>query len=393
MLAPARILAGIAGSMVTAAAMAAEPPPLYFYPPEYRYASGHILNSPQTVSVAQATTDFPDLPGMAGIVLMIDWSTVCPSAGGCDFGLIDSALKYWGDRGKKIVLDVATINYPYMAPPDARETTSATPRWVMQRIDTYDYAQTRILGEVPQDPSQGFSMHNFTMPDFRDARFVALQADLIRELARRYDGHPGIAQMRIATGLGGEENPLAGPLVHPLVPHYHELEWLDYCRRITALYLHAFRKTELEFNISRLPWIRAFGSDADAAAVDAFIAELLSRHVLLGFEAWESADAKFLLEDGPTRNGIVQALRYLRSYKSKGGRIGIESFAPLRNPRMGTSDPENVRRLATAFATLEPDKLVLFGDVPRDLMTSGAKPPLKETHARELLRTLGYPLD
>jgi hypothetical protein len=378
--------------ILTAASLAAAPPPLYFYPPEYHYTSGHILNSPQTVSVAQATTDFPELAGMAGIVLMVDWATLCPTAARCDYDLVDSVLKFWGDRGKKIVLDVATIGYPYMAPPDGRETTSATPNWVMQQIDSYDYAQTRILGEVPLDPGQGFSMRNFTMPDFRDARFVALQSDLIAELARRYDGHAAIAQVRIATGLMGEENPLVGPLVHPLVPHYHELEWLDYCRKITALYLHAFKKTELEFNISRLPWIRAFGSDKDAAVVDAFIADLFNHHVMLGFEAWESADAQLLLEEGPTRNGLVQALRYMKSYKSKGGRIGIESAGPLRAARMATGDLDNVRKLGSVFTTLQPDKLVLFGDVPRDVMTPGSKPPPKETHARELLQTLGYPL-
>jgi hypothetical protein len=195
---------------------AADLPALFFYPPEFRYGPGHILNSPQTVTAEQATTAFPAIPGMSGIVLMVYWSTLCPDSDRCDFSLIDTVLKFWAGRGKQVVLDVATIGYPYRSIPDGRDTLGATPQWVMQQIETYEYPQTRILGELPYGVTRSAAM-----PDFRDPRFITLQSRLIEQLARRYDGHPAVAQIRIATGLMGEENPLVGPLVHPLTPHYH----------------------------------------------------------------------------------------------------------------------------------------------------------------------------
>jgi hypothetical protein len=165
---------------------------------------------------------------------------------------------------------------------------------------------------------------------------------------------------------------------------------VQYCRKITDLYLQAFKKSELEFDISRLPWIRAVGSAADAAAIDSLLEYLRAEHVFLAFDAWESADADLLSKAGPTRNGLVQGLRYLSDYKRMGGRIGLECFAPLRNSRMGTGDLGNAHKLAAAVLQLRPDRLVFFADVARASQPGDAAPDEPDNHARELLRMLGY---
>src|SRR5450631_2397251 len=151
-------------------AEAAQPPALFFYPQEYRYTDGHTLNSPQTVTADQITKSFPFIPQMSGVVLMVYWSALCPTAHHCDFSIIDEVLHYWGKRGKKVVLDVATIGFPSHPLVDSKEIVGATPQWVMKQITTYDYDHTPILDGTP--PTNEGSAK---FPDFRDKRFLALQ--------------------------------------------------------------------------------------------------------------------------------------------------------------------------------------------------------------------------
>ena len=238
---------------VPVAGAAEAPPQLFVYPPEYRYTDGGILNSPQTMTIDQITERVSDIPELSGVVLIVYWSTLCPAEIGCDFSLIDKAIEYWKKKQKKIILSVATIGFPIMQPPDRRSVIGASPDWVMKKIRTYSFT-TRLLGNIPLN-----STTNFVLPDFRDPEFLRLGGELIRNLALRYDGNPTIARVRIATGAMGEENPIVGPLSKPLAG-YAERQWIDYCDAVITQYERAFKKSELEFDISRLPWVRAIGS-------------------------------------------------------------------------------------------------------------------------------------
>jgi hypothetical protein len=363
----------------------ARPPPLFFYPTEYHYSDGHILNSPQTVTAEQITTQFPFIPQMSGVVLIVDWSTLCSTAEHCDFSIIDRVLDYWGKKGRKVVLDVATITYPYRSLPDAKEIVSGTPNWVMRHVRTYDVSHARLLGQKLSDSENDLSAK---FPDFRDSRFLAFQIPLIRALARRFDGNPVIAQVRVATGVMGEENPMVGPLAHPIMPGYRELDWVEYCRKVTAAYRKYFTKSELEVDISRFPWIRAVGSDEERSAIDAAIDSLLKDGVFLAFDGWEYADADLMRAEGPSRNGLVFSLRYLHDYKQKGGRVGLEAAATLASPHMATNNTENILKLSDVVQYIHPDRIVLFGDAARKALRN--EPADSNYHAKELLDKLGY---
>ncbi|HUZ64016.1 MAG TPA: hypothetical protein VMU82_09950, partial [Acetobacteraceae bacterium] len=108
------ILWGAAACIAPASAGAAgfAPPQLFFYPPPYQLADGSLVASPVTVAAAQITTQFPRIREMSGVALLVYWSRLCPTAGRCDFSLIDKVLRYWGARGKKVVLGVATVGFP-----------------------------------------------------------------------------------------------------------------------------------------------------------------------------------------------------------------------------------------------------------------------------------------
>lgn len=338
-----RALLVLLGLCAATKVSAAAPPPLFLYPLPYRFADGHVLGSPQTMAAAQITGGVPAVPQASGVVLMVYWSTLCPRQGGCDFGLIDDTLRYWRQRHRRVVLDVATEGFPMSTPAGMQ---GATPGWALAKIRTY-VLPTRLLG-------QGSPQVRATMPDFTDDRYVTEVAGLVR-LLRRYDGNPAISQIRVGTGLMGEDNPLIGPVMAP-VAGFTEQAWLAYTRRVAALYFAAFRRTELEFDIGRLSWLAARGSAADKEAVDQFVTQLLRHRVLLAFDGL-GLECLRQIEHPDPRNGIGQSLRYLQNYRSRGGRIGLEAIGHAAAPQM-----RDVQAVAQVVRRIEPDRLVLFTD-------------------------------
>jgi len=49
----------------------------------------------------------------------------------------------------------------------------------------------------------------------------------------------------------GEDNPIVGVPGHPW-PGYAEAQWLDFSRRVVQVYFPAFRRSELQFDLTRL---------------------------------------------------------------------------------------------------------------------------------------------
>jgi hypothetical protein len=49
----------------------------------------------------------------------------------------------------------------------------------------------------------------------------------------------------------GEDNPIVGVPGHPW-PGYAEAQWLDFSRRVVQVYVSAFRRSELQFDLTRL---------------------------------------------------------------------------------------------------------------------------------------------
>jgi hypothetical protein len=106
----------------------------------------------------------PEVPALAGVVLMVYWSTICPTAA-CNFSLIDKTIEYWHARGKRVVLTVATNGFPIrVKSAGPGDIEGATPEWVMQQIKTYPFA-SRVLGGLPGEQDRVTQF-----PDFRDRK-------------------------------------------------------------------------------------------------------------------------------------------------------------------------------------------------------------------------------
>jgi hypothetical protein len=227
------------------------------------------------------------------------------------------------------------------------EIQHATPDWVLAHSSTY-----RIKTPVLAQPKYASEI-DAVYPDFRDTRFTDEVGSLIRLLAARYDSNPTIAQLRIGTGDMGEDNPRMGPLSAPL-PGYTEDMWLQFCRRVTALYLAAFHRRELEFDVGRLSWMYALGSARDKTAVDGFVSYLLRNKVFLEFDGLESSDLARLRTPAP-RDGIARSLSYLQMYKQSGGRIGLEAISTELDPKMA-----DINSIIETVKIVEPNRLVFM---------------------------------
>lgn len=137
------------------------------------------------------------------------WYQIEPEPGGYRWGLIDSALRVARRRGQRLAVRVA--------PHHGR---GPVPEW-FRRV------------------APGFTVGGQWLPDYSHPRYLATMARLVEEMGRRYDGHPDLDTVDIATlGHCGEWH-AAGPDGTSLMPS------LPVKQQVIDVYLHAFRRTPL----------------------------------------------------------------------------------------------------------------------------------------------------
>jgi len=336
----------------TSAGSAPLPPDLFFYPPPYRLSDGSIVFSPVAVEPSQVAEAFPKIKEMSGIAVILYWSQLCPREGYCDFSTIDHILNYWQTEQKKVILGIATVGPPMLFIRNGERTTdTASPNWLLRRTATYEQEATVIAPVRPVAPARRISA---TFPSYWDPNFHAAVQSLVTELSR-YDGHPALAEVRISTGIMGEDNPSFAGLKSAM-PGYSNRAWINYCRDMTDVFGRAFKRSRLEFDIDRLGYISALGTATERAAADEFVGYLNSRNVFLAMDGLDSVNVADWRSQRAT--GPAHSLNYIAARKELRSDVGLEG-APLFNPRW-----QDIPYLVSAIKDLNADRLVLFGDVP-----------------------------
>jgi len=355
------LLAQLCVALSPGAQVKAAAPKLYFYPAPYRLPNGTLSPSILTIAAEQITTLFPEITEMEGVVLLVSWAQLCPTRASCNFTLIDEALDYWKLRNKKVILSLSTMGLPVKIMLDGHESfMEQTPAWVLHDVGTYS-AHVRTIGVIEGvDVSATGSHIDTAIPSPFDPNFLRDVSLLAKQVAAKYDGNSTISNVRIATGSMGEDNPIppsgAGLVADQQIPGFTVSKWIDYCEKVTAIYVDAFRRSPLEFDISFIPV--AYGKIAtsgERAETDKFLRYLDDKHILVGFNGLESADLQYLREtSGP---GPVHALAFLRKSKRRGGQIGLEAIGPIAsNPRI-----QDLSAVSETLKETGADRLVLFG--------------------------------
>ena len=300
---------------------------IYSYPPPVQLKDLSITSSPLTFSIAQVTTDFPDAKELAGVVVLINWSQLCPISAVCDFSLIDQALDYWGTRQKRVILGIATVGFPYwVIDGTGGRYVASTPDWVLDNVSTMTAGEPALGG--PKDGQQVSER----LPNYQDPRFVRQIGLLVQKLSR-YDGNATIAQLRVSVGFLAEDN--AGPYgPDGENPKSSDSQWLDYCRKVTSLYTNSFKHTQLEFDIGTVAQAVGRGSVLDKAAASQFVNELLAKRIFLTFDGLQSS-TKLSLPGGPKASspiGFILSKLAEASHRYAGA--GLEELRPITSPSM-----------------------------------------------------------
>ena len=343
------VLAGAFATLLALGAVAAPSatPQLYFYPPPIKTADGSLTASVPSLSVEQITTQFPAVPEMAGVSMIVNWSQLCPAGPKCDLSMIDQVLHYWSDRGKKVILAVATVGFPYKV---MRGTEayyqSATPDWVLDQVNTYSA------------PVKGFGrIHNSLdtvarFPSYADPRFTRLITQLVQQLSR-LDGNPAIAEIRISTGLLTEDNPSpAGP--RWLIPNYTDLDWIQYCEQMVSIYYSNFHKSQLEFDLGFVSLAYARGGTAEKRGADQLMDRMIQHHIFLAYDGLRSSTIGDAAPNMQSRDGVSRSLYYLMDAQQHGCEIGLEG-GPLSAAFM-----QDVDAIAKTIRLIKPTRLVLW---------------------------------
>ena len=367
-------------------------PALFVYPPPARLADDSTVATIMTLSEDQSTIHFPIVREMDGIVLMVNWSTICPLSSECDFTMVDHILRYWQARGKKVVLGVATVGFPSRA---LRGRTpyfeSATPNWVLDQVTTYS-AWSVAFGRI-----NGRNSALARFPSYADPVFLRLTARLVHQLSR-YDGDPAISQIRISTGLLTEDNPSpAGP--RWLIPKYTDRDWIEYCRKMLLLYRDNFHRSQLEFDMSFLGLAYGRGGRLERQAADALVKELIMSGTFIAFNGLRSSTRDALHASMSRSDYVPQILQWLRTAQVHGCRIGLEG-GPLSKENM-----QDISAIMDAIRSIKPDRLVLWsfdvvaihservphdraGDTALDWLKAQPTARQAELNARELLTSV-----
>ena len=332
-------------------------PELFFYPPAIRLEDGSILASPITIDSRQIAEAFPQIEEMAGVVLALYWSQIEPSAGNFDFSIIEHVFSFWKEIGKKIVLDVATVGYPmYRVENGKAVMKSATPADVLLKVETFIRPVRAIW---PLGHPDKWRQLPTILPSYFDAQFLVEVSKMVNALAR-FDGDPTLSKVRIATGIGSEDNPTFDGL-KSRIPGWSNRAWLVYCRHMTDIYLQNFSRTQLEFDLDRVGWVYALGTDADRADADQFIDYLQSKHVFLAVDGLDTANiTAWRIQQ--TSSGIARDFQYLQEQHAAGRAIGLEAGHTFSNPLFTDADV-----IAAAVLAIGADRLVLFADAPATL--------------------------
>jgi len=292
---------------------------------------------------------------MAGVVLIINWSQLCPTPDRCDFSIVEQVLSYWRTRGKRVILAVATVGYPYRSVEGGNpHYVSATPDWVLDQIQTYS-ADSLALGRIGNQ-----TRATVRFPSYSDPRFAKLIAALVQQLSR-FDGHVALSQIRISTGFLTEDNPSpAGPKW--LIPGYTDLDWVAYCRQMANLFERNFHQTQLEFDFGVVALAYQRGGPAERLAVDRLVDHLIAQKTFLAFDGLQSSMVTSISPRAKQEDEVPRIVHYLKIAGDKYNGAGLEAMVPISDDRM-----QDVKSLVAVVKALKPSRLVLFPEAAGSL--------------------------
>lgn len=173
-----------------------------------------------------------DDPNVAGIELLFEWREIEPEEGVYNWQLIDECIRPWADAGKKVALRIMS----------ACNEKNASPMWIFEKCG------------VPMVDSSKYSKSNIIYPQFWNDVFVRKYAEMVRQFASRYDGHPVVEFVQVG-GVGRWEETYVHSENDEMNRRWQELgynhsRYIAHCKRMADIFRAHFKKTPILLSIS-----------------------------------------------------------------------------------------------------------------------------------------------
>lgn len=147
--------------------------------------------------IIQEDSHLLDFPGMEHLYIRLAWAYLEPEEGQYNWGIIDSLINKWTQKGLKIAFRISCKE----TSTDRVEQQFATPKWVMEAGAKGNYYRMGALAgsDAPWEPV------------FDDPIFMEKLENFLKSFAARYDGKPWLRYVDIGSiGDWGEGHTWAG---------------------------------------------------------------------------------------------------------------------------------------------------------------------------------------
>ncbi|MFC2076974.1 DUF4832 domain-containing protein, partial [candidate division KSB1 bacterium] len=149
------------------------------FPIEYQDFDGDLTNK--------------DHPQASIVYFRVYWKYLQPEKDSYHWAMIDSALNTAAERGQDLMLRIA----PYGGGPD-----KDVPVWYREMVGPENESRIAKLAKDPDNPQSTYAKWRV---DAEDPRYVEYFGGMIRDLGKRYDGHPDLDCVDISiVGFWGE---------------------------------------------------------------------------------------------------------------------------------------------------------------------------------------------
>ena len=317
------------------------------------YLDGDVMQSSvMALSPEQMTTASGENSLFDGITLIIPWSKLEPRPGQIDFSVLDQPLDFWGRKGKQVLLNISSVNFPTrLGKTWGGQLDNGTPAWVQQQCETH-LIHVRTLLPLKETTAP------FLMPVPWDPHFQALYADFISRMGQRYDGDRRLAAVRIGTGMEGEEQFLLPGV------GFTNKKWYGYVQATIRAYAAAFKKSPLECDLAwsgvaylgtKTARLAEFNADGgDPVDVENTINLLKQDHIVFGNNGWRAEDIA-----AKAKWTAIDSL--LHQFHQAAYPVALEVGGPFQNKRMWGTD-----QLWSIAQSLRPRQDQLHGQHRRD---------------------------
>lgn len=329
-----------------------QPRGLYSYTAPYNEGNKHRIGIFPS-SIAQMTTSFPESNLIDGVIFLLHWSIINPEPNTLRWDIIDNALEFWSQKGKKVAFVISPIgSHIQLSAELGGGVKGPTPNWVLKNVATF-------ISESPIIIDGKREMRKLEFPEYTNPEFLNYYFNFLRKFSERYDSDKRIAFMRIFAGYNGEEvaSVNGGKGGYPADFEYNS--WLIFQNYLVDKHIEILKRTPLEIDLAltgrtyKNPKNEEMHRTIIDKSIIKFVDKLCELDIAIGNNGLDSNTIEILNDKTASATRIFSLLEYA---SKKNGFITLETKSPPNEKNMLNTD-----NIFMAITRINPDRVNVFG--------------------------------